>query len=414
MHDGGLYRSAVVSPGPFNPAQWTAIFGGTGQEHTPLHGFSDGNHHTLILHNTVDNSTVGNTIDFNNLSGETTAKLWTTGSPTDPLFIQSAGGKIALAPAHIGFDGTGNKLVIDLPMSLSRMASAPRLAGWWSAAATTPTRSVTSISQRRTSRALICGRWGARRPVLDTVGRRNQFSRATRPSMAPTALQVSSSNVHVMLGTASSAYNNGALVVDGGVGVGGNLCVNGTITAGNDITAAGNVTVHGGTFHNDLWVYRNYAPTTGGITFGGGSGALYYDGTDLHVSGGGVIAAGNLTVSGSFTGQGGTFVGTLTAAGDFTAAHGGMFQNDLWIYRSSAPTTGGITFGSGGFLYFNGTDLESLSQHIVAATPTAGNHVAIKSYVDTHVSTAVAPLGEILAKLEDIVVRLERLEAKEK
>lgn len=110
VHDGSILRAIVaVPPGPFEPADWELSAGAVDQVHTPLHGFNDGDNHTLLLHHTVDDASKGNTVDFLNFAGNETARLWTTGLVGDTLRIQSAGA-IAIAANHIGFDDSANVL----------------------------------------------------------------------------------------------------------------------------------------------------------------------------------------------------------------------------------------------------------------------------------------------------------------
>lgn len=373
VHAGSILRAIVaVPPGPFEPADWETLVGSTDQVHTPLHGFNDGDGHTLLLHNVVDDNTIANSAEFLNFTGIATARLWTTGQNGDTLRIQSSGA-IALAPNHIGGDDTANKLVVG-PTDVTIYQRGGN-GGLVLSPLVNDSSRISIIDWRNASNQSAANMWAWANGAgfqIQSAGPINFMPSHPGIDGAGIALQVNTSNVHVLLGTVSGNYTQGALVVDGGAGIGGNLFVGGTINGGNNITANGNLT---------LGANASITNTSGYLVVQSAA-ALYLRSPAItyinDTSGAPVVAGGNLTVNGAFTG-----------------VQGGTFQNDLMVYRSGAPSTGLINFGNTGtrYLYFDGTDLTSYQQHIVTLNPTAGPHVATKAYVDAQISAAISGGG---------------------
>jgi hypothetical protein len=353
VQGGGLYRSrAAVPPGAFNPAQWEAIVGGTttpGAEHTPLHGFADGANHTLILHGFSDDNSYANTIDFLNLSGATTARLWSQAVGT-PLRIQSAG-SIAFAANHVGFDDSNNALRIN-PVN-------------------------TPSSSPATGTLTVAGGLGVAGDAH--FGGANLFAGdiwATRPSAPTTGVYYFVDNTHYLYWDGNSFSINGgkfhisdpttaALTVAGGLGVGGNINAGGNLSGGNLALGA-----------------------NGAITNASGY-LVVQSAAALYLRSPTVTYINDLSGAPVYTG------GDLNASGSLRAVQGGLFQNDVTILRSQATTTGAIFFGDAGthYLYFNGTDLDCTTQRITTPDPIAASHAATKAYVDAQITTITGGAG---------------------
>jgi hypothetical protein len=377
VQSGSLYRSLVaVSPGSFNPAQWEVVSGVPGGgggvgEHTPLHGYGDGANRTLVLHNVSDTITTGNTIDFLNLSGQSNAKIWATGALTDTLRIQ-ASGNIALAPSHIAFDDSGNKVTVDATnVTIKDLGSS---GGLVLQTGTSDTSRLTALSFRNAAAAQCANiwTWGTSNGGLwmQSGGPINLVPGQADITGGGTALQVSSSSAHVAIGTASGAFNQGALVVDGGVGVGGEIYANGSIHSNGSLSCGANASIANNSGYINLQCAGDLYLRSPTITrINDNSGAQ-------------TVVGGPLTVSGAFAG-----------------VAGGVFQNDLTVWRSSQPGIAVIYLGNSGLkgLHFDGTDLHTETMRgVITNDPVIGGHAATKTYVDVRDNAVLAQLANYL------------------
>lgn len=359
---GNLYRSNLaIPPGPFNVNQWTLVsgtpIGGTPGEHTPLHGYGDGANHTLVLHNSVSDGTQANSITFNPAAGGTNAMLFTLGLAVDDLRIQATN-DITFAPQHVNFDDSFIRMRIGADDVVVTQRSA-QAGGVTVQGMVNDNSRVNSFKLKNANGDQLAAMW-----TLGSIGTPLWVQSSGPINLAPSHVSIDNDPASVML----QIQTNGVYVAPQLTGF-GDIRTNANLYAGYNLTVG------------TLAANPAIANTSGYL--------LLVSVGDLRLR-----AGSGSTIRIADTGESTLVGGPLGVGGPFAAAAGGQFQNDLRVYRSSAPNTGVLYLGTGDtYLYYNGADLTLGNMRLATVDPIAGGHVATKSYVDDRIASVGTGAG---------------------